>query len=74
MYSLYRAQKNYYLKHQKWANTVDKLQNAPVSVLNKELNPKIEVHSSGYNISIESPFSGGKYLIKEDGSFIQLTK
>ena len=74
MYSLYRAQKDYYSKHQKWANTVEKLQDLPVSVLNKELNPKIEVHSSGYNLSVESPFSGKKYLIKEDGSFIQLTK
>ena len=74
MYSLYRAQKDYYSKHQKWANTVEKLQDLPVSVLNKKLNPKIEVHSSGYNLSVESPFSGKKYLIKEDGSFIQLTK
>ncbi|WBL22859.1 carbohydrate-binding family 9-like protein [Zunongwangia sp. HRR-M8] len=72
MYELYRAQKKYYEKHQKWATSIDQLQKQPTSVLHKTITPKIEVHASGYNMIVESPFSAIKYLIKEDGEFLEL--
>ncbi|UJH90725.1 carbohydrate-binding family 9-like protein [Antarcticibacterium sp. 1MA-6-2] len=73
MYELYRAQKKYFEKHQKWARSIEKIELEPISILGAPVHPEIEIHSAGYNIVIESPFTGIKYLINNNGKFIQLS-
>jgi len=73
MYELYRAQKRYYEKHQKWATSIEKIENKPILIVGQLIYPKMEIHSAGYNIVIESPFTGLKYLIKHNGEFLQLS-
>ena len=52
----------------------DKVKNEILSkdrvVLGNRLMLEIEEHSSGWNISVMSPFSGKKLIINEDGQFI----
>lgn len=40
------------------------------TILNKKVEPTLEIHESGYNIWVKSPFTGKKLLITEDGKFI----
>jgi len=70
LYELYRAQKVYYSKHKVWATTIDSLATTPITVENKFLNPLLENHSTGYTISIKSPFSNKNLKLKEDGRII----
>lgn len=70
LYSLYRAQKGYYNIYKSWATSIDSISKKPISVENKILKPVIENHSTGFNISIKSPFSNKTLIIKEDGKII----
>lgn len=69
LFSLFRAQKNYYEMNKQWATAVGKLSATPIVVEGKTLQPKIETHSFGWTISIKSPFSNKMMVIKEDGEF-----
>lgn len=70
LYKLHRAQKSYYEKYKSYASTIDSLTTTAIIVENKTLKPVIENHSTGYNLSIKSPFSNKTLLVKEDGKFI----
>jgi len=70
LYKLYRTQKSYYEKHNSFASTIDSLTKSAIIVEHKTLKPSIENHSTGYNLSIISPFSNEILMIKEDGKFI----
>ena len=70
LYTLYRAQKAYYKKHSKWATVIKDLNERALVVDNKTLEPLLENHSTGFNISIKSPFSNKTLIIKEDGKII----
>ncbi|MFH4965698.1 carbohydrate-binding family 9-like protein [Gaetbulibacter sp. M235] len=70
LYSLYRAQKAYYNKHKAWATSLDSISKENISIDNKTLKPVIENHSTGFNISIKSPFSNKTLIIKENGKII----
>ena len=70
LYNLYKAQKDYYHNHQYWATSIDSISKKPISVDNKILKPVIENHSTGFNISIKSPFSNKTLIIKENGKII----
>ncbi|MDT0675879.1 carbohydrate-binding family 9-like protein [Autumnicola musiva] len=74
MYELYRAQKSYFKRDGEWATSVAELTGLPIWVEGKRVEFQIEKHSAGYNIIVESPFSGNKYLIKENGDFMDITK
>lgn len=67
LYKLYRGQKAYYSKNKKWQTS---LNGAIIKVKNKSIKPVLENHSQGYNITVESPFTGKKITIKEDGKLI----
>lgn len=41
-----------------------------IQIINKSVTPTLQTHESGYNIWIESPFTGKRILIKEDGKII----
>ena len=69
LYDLHRAQKGYYHKHHKWANSLQELNPSSIKVNNRALNPVFEIHSYGYTISIRSPFTGDLLIIDEEGKF-----
>lgn len=70
LYSLYRAQKEYFQKNKKWASSIAELTKEIIKVEGKIVKPLIENHTTGYNISIKSPFSNKTVIIKEDGKII----
>ncbi len=70
LYSLYRAQKAYYKDHESWATSLDSISKGNLIIDSKTLIPTLENHSSGYNISVKSPFSNKTLIIKEDGKII----
>ncbi|MBF4472934.1 carbohydrate-binding family 9-like protein [Flavobacterium sp. HJJ] len=70
LYALYRLQKEYYQKHKAWAKSIADLTKEGISIDNRVLKPILENHAAGYNISVKSPFSNTKYIIKEDGKII----
>lgn len=73
LYSLYRAQKAHYRKHQKWATSIEMLPLDELIIEGKLLQPRLELHASGWNISVRSPFTSDLLIIREDGDFIKLT-
>lgn len=71
LYKLYRAQKEYYQKTGDWASSLKWLSGDSIQIKDVAITPVLEIHSTGWNISVESPFSGATYIIKEDGQYIQ---
>lgn len=74
LYRLYRAQKVYKEKNGNWAKKLSAINGESVNVEGKKLQPKLEVHKTGWNIWVKSPFTGDRLLIKEDGDFIKQKK
>jgi hypothetical protein len=70
LYKLYRTQKKYYKIHASYASTIDSLTTLEIMVDGKVLKPIIENHSTGYNLTVVSPFSHKTLILKEDGKFI----
>lgn len=70
LFKFYRDQKAYFKTNKKWATSIDSLQTDAISLDGKILSPTLENHSEGWNIIIESPFTGKQLVIKEDGEFI----
>ena len=54
-----------------WAKSIQNLTKETISVDGKILKPIVENHSTGYNISIKSPFSNQTFIIRQDGKIIQ---
>lgn len=71
LYDLYRAQKDYIQKNGEWASSIADLQVQSKCINGTEVRLDLELHQSGWNISITSPYTGKNYLIKEDGKFIE---
>lgn len=72
MYDLYRAQKSFQRENKRWATSLNELQEEPLLLGGKQINPVFEIHKSGWNILLKSPFTGKTLLIKEDGKFVEL--
>lgn len=72
MFQLYRNQKSYHKEHGQWAQQLEKLIDKPLKINAKSIKPQLEIHQSGWNISVKSPFTGNSYIIKEDGQFLQI--
>ncbi len=70
LYKLHRAQISYYESHNSFASTIESLTTSDIIVEDKTLQAQIETHSTGYNITIKSPFSDKILTLKEDGKFI----
>jgi hypothetical protein len=67
---LYRAQRAYFEKYNTYATILDSLTGSSIIIENKKLNPILESHKTGYNLSVLSPFSNKILILKEDGKFI----
>lgn len=70
LYKLHSAQKTYYNKSKTFATSIDSLTTSAIIVDQKTLKPTLENHSTGYNLTIKSPFSNKTLIVKEDGKFI----
>ena len=70
LYKLHRAQKAYYSSHKSYATSIDSITNKAIIVAHKTLKPTLENHSTGFNITVKSPFSQKTLIVKEDGKFI----
>ena len=70
LYKLHRAQKEYFNKNKVYTSTIDSLTSKVIIVSHKTLIPTFEIHSTGYNLTIKSPFSGNTLIVTEDGKFI----
>ncbi|MDE3742049.1 sugar-binding protein [Maribacter polysaccharolyticus] len=71
LFELYRAQKAYFETNGKWADSLDDLQIGNRVIEGKVISPTLENHSQGWNIMVDSPFSGKRLIVKEDGEFIE---
>ncbi|MBF4487156.1 carbohydrate-binding family 9-like protein [Flavobacterium sp. CSZ] len=71
LYNLYRAQKQYYNQHKTWAKSLVNLTKETITVEGKILKPVLENHTTGYNISVKSPFSNQTLVVRQDGKIIQ---
>ncbi len=72
LFELYRNQKAYYQKHGKWVEQLKKLMEEPLRINGELIKPELEIHHSGWNISVKSPFTGNSYIITEDGQFLKI--
>lgn len=70
LYELYRTQKKYYAKRNKWQTSLKKLNAQTINVNGKILYPVLENHSQGWNITVVSPFTKNTIVIREDGELI----
>ena len=71
LYELYRAQKSYYTEQGEWAASLKDLGREAVSIAGEKVIPEVELHRSGWNIWLRSPFTGDLLLIREDGEFLK---
>jgi hypothetical protein len=69
LYKMYRAQKAHFSKTNQWLTTIKSVQSTPIVLHGVTLSPFIENYSSGWIISIKSPFSNKLLSLTEDGKF-----
>lgn len=69
LYKLYRAQKKYFSKNKQWLTSIKSLRSSPIILYGETLQPSIENHSSGWTITVKSPFTNKILSLKEDGKF-----
>ena len=70
LYSLYRKQREHFNATGKWITSLDSLVKEPIVVDGKQLDPKLEIHQTGWNLSVRSPFTGKLLIVREDGKFV----
>ena len=70
LYKLHRAQKEFFKNNNKYSTTIDSLTSKAIIVSHKTLIPTFEIHSTGYNLTVKSPFSNKTLIVTEDGKFI----
>ncbi|MEN8188032.1 MAG: carbohydrate-binding family 9-like protein [Bacteroidota bacterium] len=70
LYEMYRNQKKYYLKNNKWLTSIDSIGEREIMIDSKVVKPVLENHSQGWNITVVSPFTGKQIVIREDGELI----
>ena len=71
LFKLYREQKKFKQEHGEWIQEIEDFETPSFEVNGHTLTPKLENHSTGWNIAITSPFTGDTYIIKEDGRLIK---
>ena len=71
LYHLYRKQKDYFQKNKRWANHFKALSVNDFEIEGHKIVKTLEIHQTGWNIAIKSPYTKRLYIIKEDGKIIQ---
>lgn len=72
LYSMYRRQKKHFTNTHRWITSMDSLATEPIILDGKHLTPKLEIHQTGWNLSIRSPFTEKVLYVREDGKFMTL--
>ncbi|KQC29796.1 carbohydrate-binding family 9-like protein [Flagellimonas eckloniae] len=70
LYKMYRVQNAHFKEHEAYFTSIDSLMATEIQVEGKVLEPILENHSTGWNLSIKSPFTDKILIVKEDGKFI----
>ncbi|WP_299782450.1 carbohydrate-binding family 9-like protein [uncultured Formosa sp.] len=70
LYKMYRIQTAHFKTNKTYFTSVDDLKTSEIKVDGKRIEPKLETHSMGWNISVKSPFTNKVLTVKEDGKFI----
>ncbi|CAH8282403.1 carbohydrate binding protein with CBM9 domain [Mariniflexile fucanivorans] len=70
LYKLYRKQNAHFKEHGSYLTSMDSLTKSDIKVEGKTIIPKLENHKTGFNVSIQSPFTNKLLIVKEDGKFI----
>lgn len=70
LYKMYRLQNANFKENNKYFKSIDSLITSQIIIEGKIIKPLLESHSQGWNIIVESPFTGHQLIIKEDGKFI----
>lgn len=63
MYELFRIQKKYHLKHNKYIGSVGKLQEVEIVINDKTITLLLENHKTGYNLTVVSPFTKKELIL-----------
>ncbi|KJD35097.1 carbohydrate-binding family 9-like protein [Tamlana sedimentorum] len=70
LYSMYRKQIAHFKKNNEYFKSIDSLTQKGIKIDDKAVVPKLENHSTGFNLSIVSPFSGKTLIVNQNGKFI----
>ncbi|RAV30880.1 carbohydrate-binding family 9-like protein [Sinomicrobium soli] len=73
LYALYRKQKAHKQENGNWIHSVRELVGTPLVVEGKPVKISLEMHSTGWNLTALSPFTGKTLTVTEDGRFILWT-
>jgi hypothetical protein len=71
LFKLYRAQKHYFSVKKQWATSLKDLTYTILEIDSAPIDPKLENHDFGWNISIKSPFSNKTLIINEQGQYFE---
>lgn len=70
LFKIHRTQTAHYKRYKSYISSIDSLLPVKIKVLGKTIQPTLENHLTGYNLSIISPFTNKTLIVKEDGKFI----
>ena len=71
MYEVYRELR---ADPKKFAETKNRLEKVSKEIKGKAVQIGVNEHDSGWNIGVESPFTGRKMIVREDGKFLVKNK
>ncbi|MEL4308996.1 carbohydrate-binding family 9-like protein [Joostella sp. CR20] len=74
MYRVYRQQKKHFNENGRWMEATSASIPKSIYVDGVEVKLKLENHSEGWNLKVESPFTEKLLMIKEDGEFTSKNK
>ena len=72
LFKLYRKQKTCKQENDKWCNDLKELEAEEIKIAGISVKPRLENHSTGWNIIVDSPFTEDSYAITEEGRIIKL--
>ncbi|WP_158850766.1 carbohydrate-binding family 9-like protein [Algibacter sp. L1A34] len=70
LYKMYRVQTAHFKKNQTYFTSIEELTTSEIKIDEKLITPTLEMHSTGWNISVKSPFTNKVLTVTEDGKFI----
>ena len=70
LYKMYRIQTAHFKKNNAYFTSIENLKISEIKIDGKIIEPSLENHSTGWNLSVKSPFTNKILTVKEDGKFI----
>lgn len=69
MYEIYRKQKAFKSKEGSFARNLQEIDSDEFEIKGETIKPSIEFYTTGWNVIVESPFSGKTLIINQAGKF-----